>query len=40
VHLAGVLVERALRLAHQRARELSAAALDVGRMLEQGARRA
>ena len=40
LHLAGVLVERALNLAYQRARERSAAALDVGRMLDQHARRA
>jgi carbon-monoxide dehydrogenase medium subunit len=40
VHLAGVLVERALNLAHERARQHAAAALDVGRMLEQQARRA
>jgi aerobic carbon-monoxide dehydrogenase medium subunit len=40
VHLAGVLTERALRLAAERARSNTAAALDVGRMLDQAARRA
>jgi carbon-monoxide dehydrogenase medium subunit len=40
VHLAGVLTERALNQAHQRAREASATALDVGRMLDQQARHA
>jgi CO/xanthine dehydrogenase FAD-binding subunit len=40
VHLAGVLTERALRLAAERARQTSAAALDVGRMLDEQARRA
>jgi carbon-monoxide dehydrogenase medium subunit len=40
VHLAGVLTERALHQAAERARQGSAAALDVGRMLDQQARRA
>jgi CO/xanthine dehydrogenase FAD-binding subunit len=40
VHLAGVLTERALRVAAGRAVQGQAAALDVGRMLDQQARRA
>ena len=40
VHLAGVLTERALLQAAERATQQGAAALDVGRMLDQQARRA
>jgi carbon-monoxide dehydrogenase medium subunit len=40
VHLAGVLTERALRAAAEQARQPRADALDVGRMLDQQARRA
>jgi aerobic carbon-monoxide dehydrogenase medium subunit len=40
VHLAGVLTERALRAAAERAQQHGAEALDVGRMLDQQGRRA